>query len=759
AGLALAAGTLYNVNYTFQAGVETIVEFYADIAEDTTGATVAADAVNNIVNGSTLTITFAVPTSANGTKQVSLGTVNVPTTASPAAGLTVADGTSGFTVIKTTNYTNQNVTFPKTAFKVGSYQVTAGTSEDIYVNNFRLGIAAVGGTTVDFDDFADMYVSYSNDGAAAITTSPRATPTATNDFPVSFTLARGKTVTVDVYATLRDGVDASAVPAIPAITAGHSGKTTLIVSGTGASSGVGVANVATSGQVVIAQNAVLAVSRDASTPVTALADDSGTIKSVAYKFEAQNDAFSISRVVFTISDPTVVSAVNLKDGDTILASQPGASTVTFNLATPFTVPANSSKVLTVEMSLAGVGLGLGNSGANVKTNIVFASCLARSTNGNLGAPTTDNTVPGNSLYVYKAIPTISLVSLPTSTLATGTQTLSKFTINTNGTGSISWRQIIFALAKNTSAADGDGSSPTIATAQLWDADSGIQVSTVTCTIASVGGHADVKEADATATVTCVSSGEEQVSGGKTYELRATIGGSVPASSYVNSRITTSATNFYIGKTVGGLYYYDVDGSATVSTNDARITAQASVAAAGNNVLVIANPANKVASTYGLTNAADNAKTITLTEDATTDDVLTSIVANNGMTCAAYTAVNGGGAATTTISAIKSIVCTVAGKQLIINVDGTAANATPNQSTVVTLTVTDGAYGVASAAGATDSDIGLAINGSALDVTTVPATSAFIWSDQSAQGHSTTTFDWTSEFLVKSLPTSTQNLSK
>jgi hypothetical protein len=741
------AGTTYNVNYTFQAGVETIVEFYADIAEDTT---TTGDAVNNIVNGSTIKMTLAVPASANGTKQVSLGTVKVPTSASPASTLSVADGTSGFVVIKTTNYSNQNVTLPKSAFKIGSYQVTAGTSEDVYVNNFNVAVATVSSANFTEGDMADMYIVYSNNGATATTTSARATPIAGNDFPVSFTLAKGKTVTVDVYASLRD----NAAPA--AITAGNSVKTSLVASGTGASSGVVVANTATSGQVIAAQNAQLIASRDASTPVTALADDSGAIKTVAYKFEAQNDDYSISKLVFTVSDPSVVSAITLKDGDTVLASQPGAAIVTFNLGTPFTVSANSSKVLTVEASLAGVGMGLGNSGANVKTNIDLASSLARSTNGSLEAPG-GTPVAGNSLYVYKAIPTISLASLPTSTLATGTQTLSKFTVNTNGTGAISWRQIIFAVAKTTGGA---GLVPTVATAQLWDADSGIQVPTVTCTIlGGTSAGATMDETDAAGTVTCVSSGEEQVSGGKTYELRATIGGAVPTSSYVNTKITTSATNYFIGRNVLGTYYSDVDGNGLVSTNDVRLFAVSSSVVAGeDNALVIANPANKVVSTYGLTNAADNAKTITLTESAT-DNVLTSIVANNGMTCTAYTAINGGGSATTTISSIKSVVCTVAGKQLIINADGTAANGAVSQVTVITLTVADAGYGIGSSVGATGSDVGLTIGASALTATTVPVTSAFIWSDQSAQGHGTATSDWTSEFLVKTLPTSTQNMSK
>ena len=34
---------------------------------------------------------------------------------------------------------------------------------------------------------------------------------------------------------------------------------------------------------------------------------------------------------------------------------------------------------------------------------------------------------------------------------------------------------------------------------------------------------------------------------------------------------------------------------------------------------------------------------------------------------------------------------------------------------------------------------------------------FVWSDMSAQGHSTATADWTNGYLVKNLPTDTQSL--
>ncbi|HPC30623.1 MAG TPA: hypothetical protein PK862_01610, partial [Candidatus Pacearchaeota archaeon] len=56
-------------------------------------------------------------------------------------------------------------------------------------------------------------------------------------------------------------------------------------------------------------------------------------------------------------------------------------------------------------------------------------------------------------------------------------------------------------------------------------------------------------------------------------------------------------------------------------------------------------------------------------------------------------------------------------------------------------------------GANDSDVGIALTAG------VPATASFIWSDVSAQSHSIATPDWTTDFLVKNLPTNTQALQR
>ncbi|MCK9577967.1 peptidoglycan-binding protein [bacterium] len=767
AGLALTAGTLYNVNYTFQAGVETIVEFYADIAEDTTGATVSADATNNIAKGSTLTITFAVPTSANGTKQVSLGTVNVPTSASTAAGVTVADGTSGFTVVKTSNFGDQNLVVPKPATKIASFNVTAGTSEDIYVNNFRIAAANVGNTGFNKDDLADLYVVYTNTGATAVTTTPKNTVDATNDFPISFTLGKGKSVLVEVYASLQN----NNTDAAGDVTDGDTLRTSLIVSGTGASSGVAVANTATNGQLITAKNANMIASRDATTAVSALADDNGTVKTVAYKFEAQNDDYSISRLVFTFADPSVVSTVSLKDGDTVLSTQSGASVVTFNLGTPVAVSANSTKILTVELTLASVGQGAGNTGAAITTNISLAGCLARSTNGALTAPG-GTPVAGNGLYVYKAVPTISLVSLPTGTLGTGTQVISKFSVSTNGTGTVGWKQIAFNVSKSS-----DGTNaPAITAFEVQEVDSNTKVLATSATLTSADGAdpdtgTDCSTLDSSCVLTFVATEEQQISGQKTYEVRATItdANGISTGEYINTSIPNGSTVYKASNTYanaaaagnkvaanGALY---TAAGAAVANADTRLNAvpqydTTDVAAAAT--VVGHDAADSIVQAYGIPTGF----TLTMAEGATDNQTAAdtfTVSGVSGLTCTPYTGTDFTGAAPagTAFASIQSILCTGNGMRLGL---GTLAVTNDSDTTAssgtMTVTVTRGldfASGTAVSGAGADSDIGTAVSAA--------GTPSFVWTDVSAQSHSVNTLDWTADYLVKNLPTSTQNLTK
>ena len=511
-----AGGTAYTVNYTFQPGVETTVELYADIFDNATNDALPLQATDTIQ-------AQLVNVASNATKQVSLGTMDVPTVAqagsSALSALQIATGTA--TVTATPNYGNQNTVIPRTAMKIGSWTVTAGTSEDINVNNLGFAIAPVAGATFDVADMSDMYVVYKIGSGSAVTTSVTPTPVTPANFPVSFTLPRTQTVTVELYANLLAG----------GVTATHSVNATLTVTGTGAQSGV-AANFAGAGtgQTIAYQAAALNVTRDASTPVSALVAANNSVKTASYKFEAQNDTYTLVKLQFDINDVTNVTSVNLKQGSTILQTQPASANVVFTgFSTAITVESGTPKILDVELVLGAVGAGAGTSGANIAVDFNGGASLVRPASTGQVAASPD-AVAGNAIYVQKSYPTITGIALDTNgeKLVAGDRTLLKFKVSSNG-DAIAWNKIIIGVTKTAANTIADG-------ARLVDS----ATQTVVATLAA--GDSDCEGAAATCTMTVLLAGgaEEQISGEKTYELKGTVGGTLALNSYIAPQISNTA---------------------------------------------------------------------------------------------------------------------------------------------------------------------------------------------------------------------------
>jgi len=719
------AGTGYTINYTFQPGVETIVEIYADIYDVNTvqaQGLEAGDAITAIL----------VAGVANGTLQTSLGTIAVPTAGQAASAvcsqIAIAEGSA--TLVKQSSYASQTTVLPQSAFKLGAWTLTGGTAEDININNLSFAITPVSGATFDEDDMSGMYVVYSVAGGSSVTTSTVVTPTDPTAFAVSFTLPRTQTATIELYSGLLSG----------GVTDTHAVKTTLTVSGTGLQSGAAAlingAVGATDGQTIAYSPAALIVTRDASTANSSLLDDTGTVKTVSYKFEAQNDAYTISQLVFAIpaTGTTAISSVNLKDGSTILQSRPAAQAVTFNgFATPITVNANTTKVLDVEVVLSAVGYGAGTTGADLTSD--FTSAIVRpSSTGIAGAPT-DSTVSGNSLYVYKAIPTITLATLPTASLtAPGEYVLSKFTISTDGTGTIGWKKLQFTVNKVTAEVG-------ITTPVLWDVNNNQAVT-------GTGFVTTLAAGNASGSITFIPTTEEQINGSKTYELRATVtdGDGLEVGDYINTSIANpgaslgyAASNeaFAYATAETSYYYYDVSNGGTVTTGDVRQTAVNSYTASGNTVTT-----DRVM-TYALTKFDDTdvTGTIDLTYDHT-GGASETLWEDAGTGSATGWSVTSGNATSVTLTNASGAV-----------IVGTPATAMDGDATLTITVAAGGGYTANSIVGSGETDIGLALTQN------VNATASFIWSDLSAQSHAISTTDWTTDYLVKNLPTSTQGLSK
>lgn len=521
----LAAGTSFNTNFIVGAGETATVEIKADIYDnDGAGA--------GIENSDTIKVKL-VTGSANGWKQVSYGTLNVPSADTDASTMIVGEGAA--TLVKTASYANQNVVVPQTLYKIGSYQLIASSTEDINISSFSLDVDEVTNATLNEDDLRDIYIVY-----GGVTSSIKATATSDgqdNDWAVSYTLAKNATITIDVYARILGGA-----------TPDDSFKTDLSIAGTGALSGAAVTQSNVVGQTVIAKTGSFIVTRDASTPIAAIIDDSGTVRTYSLKFDAQNDSYVLSEVYVAITETTAVSSVELKDGSSVVGTAvPGTGGLVSFTGMAIPVSANTQKVLDVNVVMAAVGYGAGTSEDNIATDFTEAVVRANSTGevGNVAtAMVTDNTVAGNAIYVYKAIPTVGFPSSSSVGSISGQKTIAKFTVSPGSTGTIAWKKIVVNVTK-TSNAGPIGPQFTDASLELYDVTAGGAGVKIT----GVGSTPTVDDCDSAAATSCVvtfavgtdadDNVEEQVSSPKTYELRATVTGTITSGDRITTQIVAN----------------------------------------------------------------------------------------------------------------------------------------------------------------------------------------------------------------------------
>jgi len=515
--MSTSAGTSYTTNYVVKTGPAVVLKVYADIYNGSGVALAASD-----------TITIRLKTgSANGQGQSSLATSNVPIADTDANQVTVVSGTT-ITTAAATNYPAQTVVVPQSAYKLASMTVTGSNAEDVNVDTILIAFTSVTGTTFSFADLTNVYVKWSG-----LQETTKATVAATgNTWSVSRVLPKNGVVTVEVFANIGS-----------TITAADSIKTTMTVSGTTAASGQAATSAAVDGQTITYNTGTFTATKDASTPNARIVADNQTVDAGVWKLAAVNDGYSLTQAVFTVANATNVQNVLLLDGTTVLQTLPGAATVTFNLpgsgVGSFNVPANANKTLKVQLQLGTTGYQAGSTGVSLLTTMTSGRAIAASTG--VEAAYTEFDPAGNALNVYAAIPTLNSESLPTSILSAGSVVIAKFTVNTNGTGTVAWKQVMLNIVKT--------ATPTLATPQLWDVTGG-SGSQVTAAVAFQRGAAGVATTCVGDNTTCellISVGtnaddsvEQQVSGAKTYEVRATVGGAIATNDYVSTQLRTNS---------------------------------------------------------------------------------------------------------------------------------------------------------------------------------------------------------------------------
>lgn len=538
ASFAAASGTSFTTNFTVNPGSPATVEIRGDIydsegtEEISTGVLTAIQAV--LVGGSATN---------NGVPQVSLGTINVPSATNVSANsLTV--GASTISLAAQTTYPSQNTTAPQSSFKLGSFVLTGSSTEAVNVHTIDVGF--VGGDTFDpSDDLSNVFLKINGTATnqKASVTDGTSTNLATS-WSVNVPLAINETKTVEVWGTIGSSITAAG--------SNDTMTTYMRATGTTAVSGTTVyadtdtdtdnTDAGKTGQTITIEAGSITATVDASAPSAALVDDSGTVTSAAYKVAAVTDSYTITDITLTLGSATAVSTVTIKDGSTTVASKPAATSLTFS-GLNVAVAANTNKVLTVELTMSPIGVAAGTTDSDLTTTLT--AFTARNSSGTSAAGTESNPA-GNVMYAYKAIPTVTAQTVPTSALAGGEMVLAKFTVSSGGTGTIAWKQALFEITKS--------AAPTISSPTLYNSDTGVQVNATLAFQNGTAGVATTCVADNTfcellVTVDADSTGAaadddyvEQISGAKTYEVRASIGGTLASGNFITTKLDRNTTS-------------------------------------------------------------------------------------------------------------------------------------------------------------------------------------------------------------------------
>ncbi len=516
----LAAGTSFTLNYTVVPGAPVWIQLHADIFDnDGTGDLSATDTI----------LAKLVAGSLNAQRVDSLGTFS--TSLVSANTLTVASASA--TLTKNGTYANQSTSLPAANFKVGSWNLSGSSIEDILLTTLSFDIDESVGTEFDEGDLTNIYVVVKNGATIVAQPAPLSTGSTGADlnFSLNYTLLKNANLTIELFANLTDdGLDmvAGVSGGSDAIDATDAVITDLTVTGTALVSGTAVTATSadTAGQAIAYGTASITATADASTPVATIVSDNQTVTAATLKFAAVTAGFNVTDLTFTLANATVASSVDLYDGATLVASKPGAATVVFN-GLAWNVPNNTNKILTVKLVLNGVGIGAGTTGSSQL--LTLTSFLATNTSTGVNAAGTESNPAGNAMYAYASIPTISTVALPSSLLAAGTQTLSQFTVGTNGSGTIGWNRMVFSIVKT--------SAPTLATFTLWNADSNTEIAGTS----AIEDTANANTCLATllgCRVSFIPTVEQQVSGAVTYALKATVGGTIVTDDYVSTSMAS-----------------------------------------------------------------------------------------------------------------------------------------------------------------------------------------------------------------------------
>lgn len=388
-----------------------------------TGVTISLASLTSTISGNTMTVKSAV--------------VALSVASSPAAKNVVA-GVAGLLV--------SNIQFDATQ-----------SGEDIKFSSAKFLYTDTGMT-------ADVVNCFAYDGTTRLNnTAVNPTTTATDytfTLDTNLTVAKGTVKTVSIKCDIPGSATSGSFSF--GIT-GFAGNATFTGIGIGSSQTVtptATTNVGST-MTIASGGGTFTVSPDASTPAYAIAAGGTTgVTLGVLRFDASDQDMKIDRVALQMSNSVATSSpsdliqVTLWDGTTQVGTALFTGTnryATSTLTQNVIVPANGYKTLTLKGDLSAIGTGQpGHQGSLIQVDYdgndsMGTRAIGQSSGSVINAyPVGDTTFAG--VRVFKSFPTFARLSVPSTTLASGTNTIYRFSVTSNSSGGISINELTINLA-------------------------------------------------------------------------------------------------------------------------------------------------------------------------------------------------------------------------------------------------------------------------------------------------------------------------
>lgn len=518
------------------AGVVTTIDIYAD-AQTTAGV--------NLANNSTVIVKLAAD-SSNAQGMASLSSTGVPNGTAgtnDVAGNSITVSSSSLTATKATGYGNQTVIAGTNNAKLGSFTLSAGSTEGVTVNTISITFPNAVSSTI-------TNLTLKDSATGVVLGSVVTTPSTSNSVSVTLNVPVSSTKTVDIYGNILSGANAGSI--IASVGTGTTGSGNSTNTSTSVSSAQAL-------QTISLGNGTLSVTRGASDPVSnnVLAGAS-SVAVGQFNFAASNSSFTVNDISILIPNGAATSVTNVtvsyKDvnGATKTATQALAVSAAKAYATAtFTglgmyVPTNDSANLDVTVGTPTIASGA-TSGAAINVTLdAGATSGTFSASNSAGTVSTSvnsgvNVASNGTFYVRKSLPTFAVINSGNPSIPVTGTPIYRFSVTADAAGAIEWSKLVFNVATSSASA-----STMLTSVYLADSNGTNMLDNTTSSASTTGTTVtvDLTQNSTAATYAQIGAGET-----KTYSLYATVAGFVVTGSTLNISLASDGSAVANGKAV------------------------------------------------------------------------------------------------------------------------------------------------------------------------------------------------------------------